>query len=223
MTAPGWPAHLHEGRVQLRPLRMRDAARWSRLRLENEPWLSPWDGRPPTTEASWAERSSAGAFGVMLRVHRREAKAGRCLPFGVVLDGELVGQVTVNGITWASSRSASVGYWVARTHAGKGITPVAVALVVDHLLDVVGLHRVEISVRPENAPSLKVVEKLGLEEVGLARGYLHIDGGWRDHRVFQVLADEQRGRLLARVTAADGSSSLVEQPPDHPSSSGSTA
>ena len=79
----------------------------------------------------------------------------------------------------------------------------AVALVADHLLDTVGLHRVEISVRPENTASLRVVEKLGLEEVGLARGYLHIDGAWRDHRVFQVLADDRPGRLLARVTGTD--------------------
>jgi ribosomal-protein-alanine N-acetyltransferase len=62
---------------------------------------------------------------------------------------------------------------------------------------------VEISIRPENLASLRVVEKLGLEEVGLARGYLHIDGAWRDHRVFQVLADDRPGRLLARVTGAE--------------------
>lgn len=125
------------------------------------------------------------------------------MPFVVTWRGEMVGQVTVNGISWGSARWASIGYWIARRHAGRGITPVAVALVVDHLLDTVGLHRVEISIRPENEASLRVVQKLGLDEVGLARGYLHIDGAWRDHRVFQVLADDRPGRLLERVTRDD--------------------
>ncbi|MEH3068838.1 MAG: GNAT family N-acetyltransferase [Aeromicrobium erythreum] len=86
------------------------------------------------------------------------------MPFVVTWRGEMVGQVTVNGISWGSARWASIGYWIARRHAGRGITPVAVALVVDHLLDTVGLHRVEISIRPENEASLRVVQKLGLDE-----------------------------------------------------------
>ena len=53
--------------------------------------------------------------------------------------------------------------------------------------------------RPENIASLRVVAKLGLEEVGTARGYLHIAGDWRDHRVFQVLGDGPRGRVVARL------------------------
>ena len=36
MSAPGWPAKLEEGRVGLRPLRTRDAGRWSELRTRNE-------------------------------------------------------------------------------------------------------------------------------------------------------------------------------------------
>jgi ribosomal-protein-alanine N-acetyltransferase len=139
----------------------------------------------------------------MIVTQRRRARQGRAMPFVVTWRGEMVGQVTVNGISWGSARWASIGYWIARRHAGRGITPVAVALVVDHLLDTVGLHRVEISIRPENEASLRVVQKLGLDEVGLARGYLHIDGAWRDHRVFQVLADDRPGRLLERVTRDD--------------------
>jgi len=74
-----------------------------------------------------------------------------------------------------------------------------VAMVCDHLLTTVGLHRVEIAIRPENAASLRVVEKLGFTEVGLAKGFLHIAGHWRDLRVFQVLAEDVPEGLVARL------------------------
>jgi ribosomal-protein-alanine N-acetyltransferase len=74
-----------------------------------------------------------------------------------------------------------------------------VALVCDHLFTVAGLHRIEIAIRPENQRSLRVVEKLGFTEVGLAPSYLHIAGQWRDHRVFQLVSSDVRGRVLNRL------------------------
>ena len=61
----------------------------------------------------------------------------------------------------------------------------------DHLVGTVGLHRVEVNIRPENAASRRVVEKLGFREEGLRPRYLHIDGDWRDHVV--VRADGRGG------------------------------
>lgn len=121
------------------------------------------------------------------------------MPFAVTWDDQMVGLLTVNGITWGSARWANLGYWVARSHAGRSITPTAVALVGDHLLTTTGLHRIEIAIRPENSASLRVVEKLGFTEIGTAPRYLHIAGQWRDHRVFQVLAGDVPDSLVARL------------------------
>lgn len=191
--ARGWPVRLREGDVALRPLRRSDAAAWLDLRARNEEWLRPWEatapeppqGRPPT-------------FAAYARVLARQARAGEALPFAVVHDGELVGQLTVASITRGSLCSASIGYWVSEHVAGRGIIPTAVALAVDHCLGPVGLHRVEIAIRPENAASLRVVAKLGLREEGVRERYLHIQGAWRDHRTFAVTAEEVPGGLLAR-------------------------
>ena len=89
------------------------------------------------------------------------------LPFAVTFGGELVGQLTVSGIAWGSLRSAHAGYWVDRRVAGRGIIPTALALAVDHCFFTVGLHRVEINIRPENLPSLAVARKLGFRPEGL--------------------------------------------------------
>jgi ribosomal-protein-alanine N-acetyltransferase len=53
-----------------------------------------------------------------------------------------------------------------------------------------GLHRVEINIRPENRNSRRVVEKLGFREEGLRPRFLHIDGDWRDHLVYVLTTEE---------------------------------
>lgn len=191
-SAPGWPVELAEGPVGLRPIARRDAAAWRDARSRNARWLVPWEATAPDP------RVPAVSFAATVRFLRREASAGRALPFVVTHDGRLVGQVTVSGITRGSMCSASIGYWVDEAVAGRGVIPTAVALVVDHCFGPVGLHRVEVNIRPENAASLRVVEKLGFRDEGLRRGLLHIDGDWRDHRSFALLADEVPGGLLAR-------------------------
>ena len=65
---------------------------------------------------------------------------------------------------------------------------------IDHCFCAAGLHRIEIAIRPENSNSLRVVEKLGLREVGYAPRFLHIDGAWRDHRIYAVTVEECPGR-----------------------------
>ena len=193
--AMAWGVTLTHGPVSVRPLRRRDAARWRYLRRTDAAWLAPWEATlPPGSE------QPALSYASMIGGMRRRARRGQSLPFAVEHEGLMVGQVSVNGITWGSARWASIGYWVASSHAGRGITPLAVALVIDHLFGTMGLHRVEISARPENEASQRVIAKLGLTEVGLAPRYLHIAGGWRDHRVFQLLAEDVPGGLVARLT-----------------------
>ena len=45
----------------------------------------------------------------------------------------------------------------------------------------------------------RFVEKLGIQQVGYAPRFLHIDGEWRDHRQFAITAEECRGGLVRRV------------------------
>ena len=107
--------------------------------------------------------------------------------------------MTVNNIVRGSAQFASVGYWLDQDFAGRGVMPRAVAMAIDHCFTEVGLHRVEIAIRPENSNSLRVVEKLGLREVGYAPRYLHIDGDWRDHRLYAITEEEVPRGLLRRL------------------------
>ena len=199
MSAPGWPVRLAHGEVEVRPLRSRDAVAWSDVRIRNEGWLAPWEGRPESQPPmTWRDRHSPSVFTAMLRMHRREARAGRMLPLGVFTGGRLAGQVNVNGIVRGAFDGAYVGYWVDEQVAGRGVLPTALALVLDHCFGPVGLHRVEANVRPENARSLRVVEKLGFRQEGLHRRYLFIDEAWRDHLSWALLREDVPDGVLRR-------------------------
>jgi ribosomal-protein-alanine N-acetyltransferase len=200
MTA-SWPVTLVDGRISLRPLKLRDAKEWRTVRNRNAEWLRPWEATSPDPASD-----APPTYAAMVRRLRAEARDGRTLPFVVTYDDELVGQLTVGGITWGSLRSAYVGYWVDRRFAGRGITPTAVALATDHCF-AMGLHRVEINIRPENLASRRVVEKLAFRPEGMRPAYLHIDGDWRDHLAFALTRDEVPGGLLARWHAVRSSSS----------------
>jgi [ribosomal protein S5]-alanine N-acetyltransferase len=185
VTLTEWP-------VGLRPIRRRDVAAWREVRRANVAWLKPWDATPPTGS------QMAPSFSAMVAALRHEARAGRCLPFVMTYQGRLVGQLTVGGIAYGSLRGAHIGYWVDQRVAGRGVTPTAVALAGDHCFRVLGLHRLEISLRPENDPSRRVAEKLGFRYEGERPRYLHIDGDWRDHEVWALTAEEVPEGLLER-------------------------
>ena len=188
----GWPVTLQHGRVGLRPIRQRDRDAWVEVRAANVDWLAPWEATPPRPTGDRI------GFRAMVRALKSSARQGLVLPFVLTYDDRLVGQVTVGGITWGSLCSAHIGYWVDSRFAGRGVMPTAVALAADHAFGVVGLHRLEINVRPENTASLRVVDKLGFRDEGVRRRFLHIAGDWRDHRTFALTAEEVPDGVLNR-------------------------
>lgn len=196
---PGWPAQPSAGPVVLRPPKLRDGRQWSEVRLRNELWLSPWE---PTSRTAWPDRNSVSAWPALHSALRTSARRGTMLPFVIDYGGRLVGQINVSNVVHGALRSCTVGYWVDSAMAGRQIAPTALALVIDHCLGPVGLHRVEVDIRPENKPSLRVVEKLGLRREGYYERFLDIDGAWRDHHAFAITGEELgSGPMISRVSA----------------------
>ena len=83
-----------------------------------------------------------------------------------------------------------------RAAAGRGMASLAVALVCDHVFGAARLHRLQADIRPENGPSQRLVERLGFRYEGLLRRYLDIDGDWRDHRSYALLAEDLPAGVL---------------------------
>lgn len=201
---PGWPARLGPltvpaGVVELRPPRLFDGGAWSRIRIRERSHLENWE---PSAPGSWEERNGVLAWPSQWSALRSLARRGQTLPFMIMVDGVLAGQITIGNVLRGSLRSAWVGYWVDSEVTGGGVATAATALVVDHGFRQAGLHRVEATVRPENAPSIRVLTKLGFREEGLFRRYLDVAGGWRDHICFAMTAEEASDGLVGRLVAA---------------------
>lgn len=188
-----------DGGITLRLIRQRDAPAWREVRRRNRDWLQPWEATLPP-EASLITEVPA-TFGEMVRRMRKDARAGRALPWAIIVDGQFSGQLTVGGITYGSLRSAYIGYWIDKELAGRGIMPTAVAMACDYCLDVMRLHRIEINIRPENTASLRVVEKIGMRKEGERPKFLHIDGEWRDHVTYVVVSGEFPEGVLDHLRA----------------------
>ena len=211
--ASPWPLRLtgctpRGTEVTLRPLTADDEAVFHSVRRANAAWLEPWDATSPDPSAP------VRGFAELVAHYDRDARAGRALPLVVEVDRRLVGQLSIGGIMLGSFRSCLVGYWVSRSVAGRMVIPTALAMAGDHVLDTLGLHRIEVNIRPENAASLAVVRKLGFREEGLRPNYLHIAGAWRDHLSFALTTEDLAGeRLMDRLVrlAADSSHQSSQQ------------
>ena len=196
---------LSDGAVTIRPIRLKDTRALERALVDNRGWLRQWEATNPHGPLSFDVRAS-------IRSLQANARAGLGLPYAIEYNGEFAGQLNVSSISYGSLSSATIGYWVSEEFAGKNVTPTAVALATDHCFFGLGLHRMEICIRPENAPSLRVVEKLGFRYEGLRRRYIHINGDWRDHFCFALTVDELPQGVLRRWRDGKAPVSAAEVP-----------
>jgi len=157
-----------------------DKKKWIALREINDAWLAPWEATLPAN----SREPRIDSYAALLRHLNRQARSSSMLPFAMEFKGELIGQVTLGAITFGAMRSANIGYWIDESFTGRGLTTRAVRLLTEHCFTVLQLHRVEISMRPENISSQRVAAKAGFSLEGSRDSYIHIDGKWRDHLTF---------------------------------------
>lgn len=104
-------------------------------------------------------------------------------------DGDPAGFVGLSNVKRGALQSAILSYWVDEGRNGRGLATRAVAAVVEYAFGELGLHRVEAGTLPDNFGSQRVLEKNGFERYGLARRFLLIAGEWRDHVLFERIAE----------------------------------
>ena len=176
LTRPVSPEPLLRGDgVYLRPAALSDYSSWSRLRAASRSFLEPWE---PTWPDDDLARDEAYTF----------------LIFDSAND-ELLGGITLGGVRRGVSQSGTLGYWMGVSHAGRGRMTRAVAATVEFAFSRLRLHRIEAACIPENAPSIALLERNGFKREGYARGFLRINGAWRDHVLFGLIETDARPRL----------------------------
>ncbi|HYM33643.1 MAG TPA: GNAT family protein [Candidatus Cybelea sp.] len=181
---------LHGERVFLRLPQVADWSGWAQLRAESRDFLTPWE---PTWPSDALTRS---AYRRRLRRHLREAREDTAYALFVVrrIDEALLGGVTLSNVRRGVTQSCSVGYWIGRRHARQGYMTEAMRAVISFVFEELRLRRLEAACLPGNEPSKAVLRRVGFTEEGFARQYLCIDGVWRDHVLFAMLANDPRPR-----------------------------
>ena len=87
--------------------------------------------------------------------------------------------------------SCHLGYKLDKDEINQGYMTEALERAKDIIFDEFGLHRIEANIIPRNTRSMRVVQKLGFHEEGLAYRYLRINGKWEDHVHMALLNDKE--------------------------------
>lgn len=192
------PLVRHGRRVTLRTMTASDYDQWIDVRDRCREWLVPWEPRPHGAPHAPEDRQS---FTSRCALRERERQLGTGFGFGIFIGRRLVGELTLSSVQRGPFQSAFVGYWVDQAEAGNSYVPEAVVVALAFAFEEIGLHRIEISIIPRNARSLRVVEKLGIRSEGVALRFLQIDGEWEDHARFAITEEEwvvRRDELVGR-------------------------
>lgn len=105
------------------------------------------------------------------------------------------GQV-VGLIQWAAEddpdyRHASIDLYLDPAVHGRGLGPEAIALVVRHLFNAEGHHRITIDPAADNVAAIRAYTKVGFRPVGVLRRYERgADGTWHDGLLMELLVDD---------------------------------
>ncbi|WP_028227262.1 GNAT family N-acetyltransferase [Paraburkholderia ferrariae] len=105
---------------------------------------------------------------------------------------DIVGVVNINEIVAGVFQSAYLGYYGMQRYAGRGYMTEALRAAIDYAFSDLGLHRLEANIQPGNEASIALVRRLGFQKEGFSPRYLRIDGEWRDHERWALLADMPR-------------------------------
>ena len=145
-------------------------------------------------EPSWApDELSRSAFRHRLKRYRTEYDNGTGISF-FVFDAPteaIAGGITLSNIRRGVAQTASIGYWMGERYAGRGMMLSALRLLIPYAFDGLRLHRLEAACIPDNKRSVGLLEKAGFQREGLLRSYLRINGTWRDHYLYALVAEER--------------------------------
>jgi ribosomal-protein-alanine N-acetyltransferase len=161
----------------LRELTPDDADELAALYAANRDFLAPFE---PERGDAWFTTSGQ---------RERLARPINGWRFAIVDGAVIAGALTISDVVRGAFESAHIGYWVARAANGRGLATRAVGDAVTYAFDHARLHRLQAGTLVDNIASQRVLEKNGFQRIGLARRYLHIGGDWRDHILFERLAD----------------------------------
>jgi ribosomal-protein-serine acetyltransferase len=168
--------------IQLKMLLPEDARALARLVDSDRARLRQW--------LPWVDDSRTVGDSAAFIQSTLQAWSDEAVPtFGVAVRGKLAGCVGVQRLD-AVNRAASIGYWLASEHEGRGIMTDSVRAVLADLFGRGRVHRVEIRAGTKNLRSCAIPERLGFVREGVARDAEWLYDHFHDLAVYSLLEPE---------------------------------
>lgn len=173
--------------IYLRPPFLADYEAWAALRTGSRDFVSPY-------EAEFGEPTPEAFTRNLVRWHDELAHDRAYSLFAFrKRDDALFGFLSFQGVRRGGAQSAVVEGWIGREFAGSGLAYHATVAGLRWALGPIGLHRVEASTLPSNAPSQRLLKACGFSYEGDARSYGKVNDVWRDHTLWAIVAGDQIG------------------------------
>jgi ribosomal-protein-alanine N-acetyltransferase len=166
-------------RTFLRRARDRDGAEFIELMRASHELHRPWSFPPnePDDFRALVDRARTDDFELLLLCRRG--------------DDAILGFFNLSQIFRGPFMNAYLGYAVGQPYAGQGYMAEGIELVLRHAFESMGLHRLEANIQPANAASVALAKGAGFRLEGFSPRYLKIDGQWRDHERWAILAEDR--------------------------------
>jgi len=108
--------------------------------------------------------------------------------FTIVIDGRIAGLIQYAEETAPDYRHARIDIFLDPPLRGRGLGTEALRMLVRHLIDERGHHRITIDPAAENAPAIRSYEKAGFAPVGVMRAAWRDEAGaWRDTLLMELV------------------------------------
>ena len=126
-------------------------------------------------------------FASVLKYEHEEIIDGNLLRYWVMpkeAPDLVIGTVSFRNFQYYVYQSCEVGYKIDKFWRKMGLAREMVAFGMALVLEELKLHRIEATVLPENAASMRLLSSLGFEREGYLRDKILINDVWRDHYLY---------------------------------------
>lgn len=182
-------------RLYMRPPKKKDWEIWYYVRQRSRNYLTPW-------EATWNDsHMTENYFHRWVVAQQKKRKQDRSYYHFIFLKetDELMGALNIIHVLRGIAQSAALGYWIGQEFSGNGFMTEAMRLALPYGFHDLQLHRFQAAIINGNHASKALVEKFGFREEGEAQRFLHVNGKWRDHKIYALTKEEWQGEVLSRT------------------------
>lgn len=170
-------------KVYIRFFRFEDAADKLRLEAENREFFEPY------SVTRYADFYTLSMQQELIEIYAEQKEDDRSYNFGIFENStdKLVGTISLVQVMRGPVQSAILGYALDQKHNNKGYTSEAIKLIVTYAFKKIALHRIEAGVMPGHQASIRVLEKAGFHQEGIAIQNVEINGKWQDHQILAII------------------------------------